>query len=340
MTSVAVALDDVAGVAQRLAVLLAAGIAPERAWHFLAEPAPAADESQPEASRQSAAVRVATPSPLDAATVVRAAASAAARAGDVAAAIRAQCAQAPAFGIAGQRAAAWGLFAAAWTVATRSGAPLAATLTSFAAGVRRASALHRELGVAFSGPKSTARLVGALPLVALGFGLLLGFDTLHVLVATPIGWACLVVGFGLMVAARRWSRRLIGAAEPHDFAPGLEAELVAVAMGSGASIARARELVTSALAAYAPSAAGAAGARAVDAVLDLAARAGVPTVGLLRAEAELRRADADAAGRAAVASVAVRLMVPLAVCALPSFMALGVVPVLVALFAGSGITVG
>jgi len=226
----------------------------------------------------------------------------------------------------------------------RSGAPLAATLQSFAAGIRHAAALHRELGVAFAGPKSTARLVGMLPLVALGFGLLLGFDTAHVLAATPIGWGCLAAGFGLMLASRRWSRRLLAAAEPHELVPGIEPELVAVAMGSGVSVQRARELVSAALAAYAPflgeAAEGGADARAVDAVIALAAQAGVPTVGLLRAEAERRRADADAAGRSAVASVAVRLMVPLAVCALPAFMVLGVVPVLVALFAGSGIRFG
>jgi len=336
VTAAAAALDDVAGVAQRLAVLLAAGVAPERAWQFIAAPRP--DDVAADGSPRSRSAPARAPATDHSPDVVRAAAAAAARAGDVAAAIRAECAQAPSFGAARHRAVAWGLFAATWTVALRSGAPLAATLQAFAAGIRRAAALHRELTVAFAGPKSTARLVGMLPLVALGFGLILGFDTLHVLTATPIGWGCLVTGFGLMHASRRWSRRLIAAAEPRELVPGLEAELVAVAMGSGVSVARARELVASALTEYAPAVIDEADTRAVDAVLDLAGRAGVPTVGLLLAEAERRRAETDASGRAAVASVAVRLMVPLAVCALPAFMVLGVVPVLVALFASSGIS--
>lgn len=330
MSAAADALDEVAGVAQRLAVLLAAGVTPERAWQFLEAPAaPRASEPRPGA--------------LDVPAVIALAAAAATRAGDVAGAIAAACANAPPIGADRHRGVAWGLFATTWAVAARSGAPLAATLQSFAAGIRRAAALHRELDVAFSGPRSTAKLVGLLPLVALGFGLLLGFDTVHVLAATPIGWACLAGGIGLMIASRRWSRRLLAAAEPHELVPGLLPELVAVAMRSGASVGRARGLVDSVLADQAPFLAGEAldaDARAVDAVLALAARAGVPTVGLLLAEAERRRADADAAGRAAAASVAVRLMVPLAICVLPAFMLLGVVPVLVALFAGTGIGLG
>ena len=315
MSGVADALDEVAAVAQRLAVLLGAGVTPESAWGLLGS------ES----------------------AVVVAAARAAERAGDAAAAITAECAQAPPFGFERHRAVAWGLFAATWSVAMSSGAPPGAALQSFAAGVRRAAALHRELGVAFAGPRATARLVGLLPLVALGFGALLGFDTVHVLAATPVGWACLGGGIALMIGSRRWSGRLLAAAEPHELVPGLLLDLVAVSMRSGASAARARELAASALAAHAPfltPAAMASDEDAVDAVLDLAARAGAPTVGLLLAEAERRRADADADGRAAAASVAVRLVVPLAVCVLPAFMLLGVVPVLVALLSGTGIRFG
>jgi tight adherence protein B len=331
MSGVADALDEVAAVAQRLAVLLGAGVTPERAWGFLAQPAPA----QPTLDARSASSSVAG--------VVGAAARAAARADDVAAAITAERAQAPPFGAERHRTVAWGLLAATWSVAVRSGAPPGAALQSFAAGIRRAAALHRELGVAFAGPRATARLVGLLPLIALAFGALLGFDTVHVLVATPVGWACLGGGIGLMVAARRWSGRLLVAAEPHELAPGLLPELVAVAMRSGTSVDRARELAVGALAEHAPFLgrdALDADEDAVDAVVELAARAGAPTVGLLLAEAERRRASADAEGRAAAASVAVRLVVPLAVCVLPAFMLLGVVPVLVALLTGSGIRFG
>ncbi|GAA4175058.1 hypothetical protein [Gryllotalpicola koreensis] len=337
MSGVADALDEVAAVAQRLAVLLAAGVTPEAAWGFLAEPVAeraAQSSDDPVGHRAPHAERAA----LARAQIVGAASATAARAGDVAAAIAAERTLLPR--AERHRAVAWGLFAATWSVAVTSGAPPAAALGNFATGIRRAAALHRELGVAFAGPRATARLVGLLPLIALGFGALLGFDTVHVLAATPVGWACLGGGIALMVGSRRWSGRLLAAAEPHELVPGLLPELVAVAMRSGTSVARARRLAASALAEHAPFLTGAAlesDELAVDAVLDLAARAGAPTVGLLLSEAERRRADADAEGRAAAASVAVRLVVPLAVCVLPAFMLLGVVPVLVALLTGSGI---
>jgi tight adherence protein B len=342
MSGVAGALDEVAAVAQRLAVLLAAGVTPERAWGFLSSSEPREHAAEP-APRAGRAGGPRSEPPRQSADIVAAAAATAARAGDVAAAITAECAQAPPFGAARHRAVAWGLLAATWAVAMSSGAPPAAALQGFATGIRRAAALHRELGVAFAGPRATARLVGLLPLVALGFGALLGFDTVHVLTATPVGWACLGGGLALMAGSRRWSGRLLAAAEPRELVPGLLPELVAVAMQSGAPVSRARALAASALAEHAPFLTGEAieaDEEAVEAVLDLAARAGAPTVGLLLAEAERRRADADAAGRAAAASVAVRLVVPLAVCVLPAFMLLGVVPVLVALLSGTGIRFG
>ncbi|AYG04199.1 type II secretion system F family protein [Gryllotalpicola protaetiae] len=343
MNGVADALDEVAAVAQRLAVLLAAGVTPERAWGFLSEASPTLAESAEPASRKGrsgGSFRDARAARSSTFGVLAVAAAVAARARDVAAAITAECANAPPSRAERHPAVAWGLFAATWSVAMRSGAPPGAALAGFAASIRRAAALHRELGVAFAGPRATARLVGLLPLVALGFGALLGFDTVHVLTATPVGWVCVGGGVALMVGSRRWSGRLLAAAEPRELVPGLLPELVAVAMQSGTSVARARGLAVSALAEHAPFLNGDAldaDEAAVDAVLDLAARAGAPTVGLLLAEAERRRADADAAGRAAAASVAVRLVVPLSVCVLPAFMLLGVVPVLVALLTGSGI---
>ena len=342
MSGVADALDEVAAVAQRLAVLLAAGVTPERAWGFLV--APIVEERPSAVSRDDLSRRPLRDAGFARSSrvgeVLSAAAIAAARADDVAAAITTECANAPPARAERYRDIAWGLFAATWSVAMRSGAPPGAALASFATGIRRAAALHRELGVAFAGPRATARLVGLLPLVALGFGALLGFDTVRVLAATPVGWACVGGGVALMIGARRWSGRLLAAAEPHELVPGLLPELIAVAMRSGAPAAHARELAARALAEHAPfltRVALDADEAAVDAVLELAARAGAPTVGLLLAEAERHRADADAAGREAAASVAVRLVVPLAVCVLPAFMLLGVVPVLVALLTGSGI---
>lgn len=242
--------------------------------------------------------------------------------------------------VASPRATAWALLAATWRAATEVGAPLAGSLQRLALALEHAASLRRELDIAFAGPAATSRLVAALPAVGLILGLVLGFDTVHVLVATPVGWACLASGLGLMLAARRWGRTMIVAAMPRDLAPGLGLELVAIGMSGGVSVPRAVALAAASLAdasAEVPEESRRVDAERLDAVLALAAATGVPVVGLLRSEADRRRSEADAHGRTAAARVAVRLMLPLAVCVLPAFMLLGVAPVLVALFSSTGL---
>ena len=215
--------------------------------------------------------------------------------------------------------------AAAWRVATLAGAPLAPSLHAFAVGLRALGDAQRETQVALAGPVATARLVLLLPVVGILFGMVLGFNTLGTLFTTVPGVVCLAVGVGLLLAARRWNGRLVAAAQPTEALPGLELELLAIAVAGGGSLDRARAAVAAALEEFSlPSTGGA------DEVLALSARAGVPAAALLRAEADEARRDARAAAQKAAAVLGVRLMIPLGVCVLPAFMALGVAPLLIA----------
>src|SRR5690606_22979568 len=109
-------------------------------------------------------------------------------------------------GVPAAEASAWRSLAAAWTVAVDSGASLAPTLRRFARTLRTLAQIEREIAVALAAPAATARLVMTLPGVGVVFGLLLGFDTARVLLATPVGWTCLAVGAGLLLGAARWNR--------------------------------------------------------------------------------------------------------------------------------------
>ncbi len=220
--------------------------------------------------------------------------------------------------------------AAAWRVATGAGAPLAPSLQQFAAGLRALGDAQRETQVALAGPVATARLVLLLPVVGILFGMVLGFNTLGTLFTTVPGLLCLAVGGGLLLAARRWNRRLVAAAQPTEALPGLRYELMAISVAGGGSLDRALASVDAALAEFAIDAPGDAGA-----VLDLSRRAGVPAGALLRAEADEARRDARAAAQKAAAVLGVRLMIPLGVCVLPAFMALGVAPLLIAVISST-----
>lgn len=299
------AVDAIAAISERLAVLLAAGVPASSAWQHVS------------AGREAA--------PADA-QVLGAAAGAAAQGESVAGAI------AVARGAHPEASAAWPVLAAAWSVAAEAGAPLAASLRNLAVVLRDEAQLRRDVGTALAGPAASARLVTALPVIALGFGATLGFDTVGVLLGNPIGVACLVVGALLLWAGARWNRRLARAASLSQADAGLELELLAIAMSSGASIERARALVRETVRTHVPHSGD---GRAVDEVVGLAARAGAPVAELLRAESFRVRRAARSAGAARAAALGVRLMLPLGLCVLPAFVLLGVAPLMISVVTGT-----
>ncbi|MWV49233.1 hypothetical protein GRS96_08075 [Rathayibacter sp. VKM Ac-2803] len=309
-------LDEVAAVVHRLAVLLSSGVAPGSAFEHLAS---SAMSTAPGAAGRR--------------RLLRAVALDAARGEDVTAAIL----RGPPASRGrrqrrrrrdGEEEAGWAALAAAWRVATDSGAPIAAALGELAESLRELARARRDIDVALAGPAATGRVVSALPLVALGFGSLLGFDVAGVLVGTAPGLVCLGGGGVLMLAAQLWTRRLVRGADPGDPAPGLALDLLAVALAGGGAVDRAREHVVSALAECGLGA----GPRALegaDPVLALSSAAGVPAGRLLRSEAALTRVRAAGRARERAARLGVTLMLPLGVCVLPAFLLLGVAPLVI-----------
>ncbi|MFG6443997.1 type II secretion system F family protein [Microbacterium sp. P07] len=274
----------------RLSVLLRAGVAPGRAWTFLAD------------AGDAVAVRV----------------CAAVAAGDD---------TGEALSAAG---GPWRDVGAAWRVATTVGAPLAESLRDVASALRDGQQAADEVRVALAEPAATARLMSWLPLVAVGLGFVLGFDTVTVLAANPLGIACLVGGVALIVVARRWTAALVRRAQPTPGIPGMDAELTAIALGGGVSIDRARALVSEQAATG--------GSTEVDEILGLSTAAGVPAVDLLRSSAWLARHRARTDGRLRAAALSSRLLLPLGVCTLPAFLLLGVAPMLLSILS-SGVLV-
>ena len=298
---------DVAETVLRLAVLLQAGVSPARAWQHLA------DSGEPSAAVVVSSIDAGMPLPQAVATA---------------------------------GTGAWPDVGAACQVALIVGAPLAECLRGLAVALRDAHEAADDVRVALAEPAGTARLMSWLPLVAVGLGAALGFDTFGTLFTNPLGLACLAGGAILMVAAQSWTSRLVRGAHASDDIPGLDAELIAIALTGGVSIDRARSVVRDARAsdtARPPTAedSGVRPARAsrdaaatqrgsddVDAVLALSRTAGVPAVELLRASAAHARHRARIDGRLRVARLSSRLLLPLGVCTLPAFLLLGVAPMM------------
>jgi tight adherence protein B len=291
-------LESVASVVQRLAVLLAAGVVPASGWSYLADG-------------------------QDHSGIVRSVADAAAAGTPIAESIVVAVSQRPA-----QDEQAWRGLAAAWQIATDAGASLAPSLREFASSLRDVAQNQRDLAVALAAPTVTARMVMVLPVVGVVFGMALGFNTIATLFTTVPGLVCLLLGTTMMLLARLWNRRLLAAAQPTRFTPGLSLDLMAIAVSGGASLARARASLDAARVSCGLVDDGS--AEMIENVLSLSRRAGVPAAALLRSEAVEARRNARSDGQRTAATLAVTLMLPLGLCILPAFMLLGVAPLLIA----------
>lgn len=320
-------VDRVAAVVQRLAVLLEAGVAPSNAWGYLLAPAVTvgAGGGEPGGAERTAGRRDPARRHL---VVVETIARAIDRGVPVDAAIQAAARAADA-----RTAQAWLAVAAVWRVAGASGAPIAPCLREVALALAEIGDNQRAVEVALAAPVATARLMSVLPMVALGFGALLGFDSLRMLTTTAPGLVCLVAGVSLLALSRAWNAQLVRVASARPVVTGLAAELTAVAMSGGVSVDRARALAAAALEEHRLLEPG--GMAAVGAVVELSQRAGVPAAELLRSEARQSRREALARSQKVCAALSVRLMIPLGLCVLPAFMLLGVAPLLLAVIAST-----
>lgn len=233
----------------------------------------------------------------------------------------------------------WRVLGAAWMLAEEGGAPFAPVLDRIAAALRSVEELRGRRSVVLATPQSTVKLVSALPAVALASGWVLGFDPLPVFL-TPLGMALFATGVGLHALGVHWARRLTRRVAAADRVAGLECELMWIALAGGASPARARLRLADAVATTRAEWVEFDSLRrgqAMDLALRAAADAGVPASGMLVEAARDARLATQAALEREAERLGVRILVPLASCILPAFVALGVAPVVVSLVTGAGI---
>ncbi|ADB29677.1 type II secretion system protein [Kribbella flavida DSM 17836] len=98
--------------------------------------------------------------------------------------------------------------AAAWQVADRSGAAVAAIVDRLAASLRAEESLRRQIATNLAGARTTARLLAILPLFGTLLGYALGADPLTFLTTTIPGAACLTAGLALAITGLWWTERL------------------------------------------------------------------------------------------------------------------------------------
>jgi tight adherence protein B len=103
--------------------------------------------------------------------------------------------------------------AACWQVAAQSGSGLSSAVASLADSSRAAEEVRVQLEAELAGPRATARTLALLPLVGLGFGILMGGDPLGWLLTTGPGLACLAAGATLTLLGAWWTGRIAARVE-------------------------------------------------------------------------------------------------------------------------------
>ncbi|MGW1885729.1 type II secretion system F family protein [Streptomyces sp. NPDC001970] len=125
--------------------------------------------------------------------------------GDVAAELRRAAHEPGAEGLAG--------LAACWRVSVDGGAGLASGLDRLEAALRSDRDQREGLRAQVAGAWSTVVVLALLPVVGLGLGWALGADPLRVLLHTPVGVGCLLVGGLLEAVGLCWAARIVRAGE-------------------------------------------------------------------------------------------------------------------------------
>jgi tight adherence protein B len=102
---------------------------------------------------------------------------------------------------------------ACWTVAIESGSGLAAAVGQLAAAARVAEDVRVQLEAELAGPRATARTLSLLPLIGMGFGVMMGADPLGWLLGSGVGLTVLVVGAALTALGAWWTGRIAARVE-------------------------------------------------------------------------------------------------------------------------------
>ena len=101
-----------------------------------------------------------------------------------------------------------GAVSRAWTVAARTGAPLAEALRVSALVARERRRLESAVDAASAGARATATVLTCLPLAGIALAAVLGVPP-TVLYATPVAWTCLAAGAALLLVGQVLVRRLV-----------------------------------------------------------------------------------------------------------------------------------
>jgi Flp pilus assembly protein TadB len=249
----------------------------------------------------------------------------------------------------------WSLLSACWVISERYGASLSKMLAHVIGVCRQQRRAEQQLRAQLAAPQAGAKLLAGLPLLGIGLGFMLGANPLAWLFGSISGWVVLAIAIGFEVLGVWWVGRIVRAADATKSrgseiirAAPLAAYLIAACAKAGVSLPVAVEASAEALGepidgyfsgvvtqlrlgadpaqAWAPLVKLPSLALLAQ-VMARSAVTGSPIANSLTsvAEAAQDQFSAELERRARVAGV--KVVAPLALCFLPAFMLVTVVPI-------------
>lgn len=95
------------------------------------------------------------------------------------------------------------------SISASSGGDIARTIDSLVDTLDDRARARAERRVQAATAMASTRLITWLPVVCGGYVIVDNREVRQTLIATPLGWACLVVGAALNIVGRRWTRMLV-----------------------------------------------------------------------------------------------------------------------------------
>ncbi len=225
-----------------------------------------------------------------------------------------------------------------WNFALTTGAAPAKVFEVCAEAFTEAAENARQARVQLAGPQAATRMVMVLPVIAIAGGMLAGYSPMKFLFGTPLGLMSLLVASALVFVAHCWSQQMMKKAQHWDWARGMATEVMAISLSAGQSLLQAQNWARDIAENYlVDSEIARSELRSCDSFVQLAQNTGVALSGLLRSHAQLERAEAQEQAQMRIEKLSVQLMIPLGVCVLPAFIAVGVLPLVASVISSTAL---
>lgn len=218
-------------------------------------------------------------------------------------------------------------FETLWSLALASGGSVAKAMENLSDSFASDEAHRREIELAFSGPRATAKLVGWLPVFGLGIAQLFGLNAIGVIFSKPIATVSVGLGVGLLFGGRFWAKSVLAKAQPVAGDPGLIFDAIRIGIDAGLPISAA---VNQSVQAAEQFLGASPNENDLSQVERMAARnrdAGASLSTLLVSAAQVTRDAHQFENEKKIAKLSVKLMVPLGLLTLPAFVCLAIAPI-------------